>query len=130
MKNMIVDASGQILGRLSTEVAKILLNGEEVTIINAEKAIITGKPDEIVKRHRQRWNRGDPHHGPYYPKTPNGILRRSIRGMLPYKKPRGREAFKKLRVNVGNPENLKGEKLTKGKKDIECRYITLEDLTK
>ena len=126
---MIIDASGQILGRLSSEVAKILLNGEEVTIINAEKSIITGRPDEIKERYKQKWDRGDPLHGPYYPKTSDGIVKRSIRGMLPYKKPRGREALKKLRVHIGNPDNLKGEKLTKDKKDIECRYITLEDLT-
>jgi len=126
---MIVDASNQVLGRLSSEVAKKLLNGEEITIINAEMAIITGNPKDIEENFMRKKKMGDPHHGPYYPKTPNGILRRSIRGMLPYKKPRGREAFKRLKVYVGNPNNLKGEKITKEKNEIECKYLTLKKIS-
>ena len=41
--------------------------------------------------------------GPYYPKRPDRIMKRSIRGMLPYKRPRGREAFEGIRVYVGDP---------------------------
>ena len=37
----IIDASGAILGRLGTNVAKRLLSGEEISIVNTEKAIIT-----------------------------------------------------------------------------------------
>ena len=126
---MIIDASNQVLGRLSSEVAKKLLNGEEIIIINSEMAIITGNPEDIEENFMRKKKMGDPHHGPYYPKTPNGILRRSIRGMLPYKKPRGREAFKRLKIYVGNPNNLKGEKITKEKNEIECKYLTLKKIS-
>lgn len=126
----IIDASDQILGRLSSRVAKNLLEGDKIIIINAEKAIITGDPGMIIERFRIKRRRGDPHHGPYYPKTPTGILKRSIRGMVPYKKSKGREALKKLIVYSGNPKNLNGEKIEKSKKQIECRYIILEDVAK
>ncbi|MCD6477459.1 MAG: 50S ribosomal protein L13 [Candidatus Aenigmarchaeota archaeon] len=127
---MIVDATHQILGRISSKIAKKLLDGEEVIVINAEKSIVTGDPDVIMKDFKQKIDRGDPHHGPFYPKTPDGIFRRAVRGMLPYKKPHGREAFKKLKVYVGNPKGLDGKMIAKNKKDIECRYLTLEKISK
>ena len=50
----IIDASGVILGRLSTNTAKRLLKGEEVAIINSEKAIISGKKSMIKARYKQK----------------------------------------------------------------------------
>lgn len=46
---MIVDATGLVLGRLASVAAKSLLAGEEVKIVNAEKALITGSRDFIFK---------------------------------------------------------------------------------
>lgn len=127
---MIVDASKQILGRISSKIAKKLLNGEKIEVINSEKAIVTGKPDEILERYKKKKKRGDPYHGPYYPKKPDKILRRSIRGMLPYKKSKGREALQKLNVFIGNPNNKKGKKIGKNKEEIKCEYLTLEEISK
>ena len=45
---IVIDASGHILGRLSTNVAKRILNGEDVIVVNAEKAIIIG-PKELER---------------------------------------------------------------------------------
>lgn len=129
-KEMIIDASDQVLGRLSSAIAKKLMKGTGVTVVNAEKAIITGEPDIIMEKFRIRKRKGDPHHGPYYPKTSDGILKRSIRGMIPYKKQKGREALKKLKVYPGNPQNLKGEKIGKTKEQIDCNCISLEDIAK
>ncbi len=50
--------------------------------------------------------------------------------MLPYKKDRGKKAFRKLKVYMGNPDELKGEKISKTSDDLNCKFITLEHLCK
>jgi large subunit ribosomal protein L13 len=127
---MIVDAEGAILGRLATKIAKELLKGEDIIVINSEKAIITGNSDAIVRRFFIKRDRGDPNKGPFYPRQPDKLLERVVRGMLPYKKERGKKAFKKLKVFIGNSNNLKGEKISKIEEDIRCKYLTLKDLCK
>jgi len=129
----IYDASGQILGRMCTVIAKDLLKGENVHVVNCEKAVISGDPVSTKKLYLERRQRGDPHHGPFYPRTPKGIVRRAIRGMLPYKKPKGRQAFKKLKVWVGVPEEFKKQKFIKLKEadvnKLRCKHITIEELS-
>lgn len=127
---MIVDAEGLILGRLATKLAKNLLKGETITVINTEKAIITGNPDSTVQRYFEKRERGDPNKGPFYPRYPDKLFKRVVRGMLPYKKDRGMKAFRRLKVVVGNPDGLKGEKISKAEEDIKCKYITVKDLCK
>src|SRR3990170_1320984 len=92
-KPIILDASGAVLGRLSSEAAKKIKNGEEVVIVNAEKARITGDPKRIKEKYLQRRRVGSPHHGPYYPIRPDLILRRAIRGMIPYKTNKGKDSM-------------------------------------
>ena len=127
---MIVDAEEAIVGRLATKIAKGLLKGENITIINAEKSIITGNSDAIIRRYFTKRERGDPNKGPFYPRQPVKLLKRTIRGMLPYKKDRGRKALRRLKVFIGNPDNLKGEKISKTEEDIKCKYLTLKGLCK
>jgi len=93
-----IDATGLIAGRLATFVAKKLLEGETIEIINSEKAVVTGKKKDVLTKFKQKVARGDPHHGPYYPKSAERILRRIIRGMLPFRQARGREAY--LAINA------------------------------
>jgi len=127
---MIIDAEHAIVGRLASFVAKKLLEGENIEIINAEKAIITGDPKVILEKYLEKINRGSPHHGPFYPRQPHRILRRVIRGMLPYKTARGRNALKRLKVYIGVPENLKGKEAKTMKEEKRCKYITLLELSK
>lgn len=127
---MIVDASGQVMGRLSSKIAEKLLDGEEVQVVNCEDVIITGDPDNIVERYLDKKNAGDPHHGPYFPNSPDGILRRSIKGMLPMNKSRGKDAYKNLKTFPKNPLGEEGEKLAKEKGEITTNYITLAELSK
>ena len=100
--DVVVDARDCILGRVASEVAQRALDGERVAIVNAEDAVITGDKEDIFETYRKRLQLGSDS-GPYYPKRPDTIFKRSVRGMLPYKKPRGREAFENVRVYVGNP---------------------------
>ncbi|MFB6310839.1 MAG: 50S ribosomal protein L13 [Salinirussus sp.] len=98
----VVDARDCILGRVSSQVAERALDGERIAVVNAERAVVTGRREEVIDRYRARREQGSDR-GPEYPKRPDRILKRSIRGMLPYKRPRGREALENVRVYVGNP---------------------------
>jgi large subunit ribosomal protein L13 len=128
---LVIDGKNAILGRMATQVAKKLLQGEEVSIINAEKIIITGDPASIKKKYHFRRSIGSPHHGPFFPKQSNLIVRRAIRGMLPYKTNKGRAAFKRLRIYTSVPEELKNKKAENiAVKEIRTNYITIAELSK
>ena len=62
----IIDAEGAVLGRLGTNVAKRLLNGEEIAIVNSEKAIIVGKKATIKNRYKQKREVGTYRKGPFF----------------------------------------------------------------
>jgi large subunit ribosomal protein L13 len=102
----VIDANGLILGRLASIVAHRLLSGEQIDIINAEKAVVSGSPETTVSKYQTMRKKGSKERGPYYPKRSDMILKRTIRGMLPYKKAFGKAAFGRLRVYVGTPKEL------------------------
>ena len=102
----VIDGSEHIMGRLATHVAKELLNGEDIAVVNAEKIVITGKKESILADYNHRRDLGKTRKGPFYPRMPDRIFRRTVRGMVPYQRPRGRTAYKKLRVYVGVPKEL------------------------
>lgn len=127
------DATDQILGRLSSVIAKDLLNGEKVMVVNCEKAVMSGNPRFTVSTYLERISRGDIKHGPFFPKTPDRIFRRAVRGMLPRKKAKGRVAFKNLKAFIGIPEEFKNKSFDKIKaKDasmLKTKYITLGEIS-
>ncbi len=98
----VIDARDCVLGRVASQVAERALDGERVAVVNAERAVVTGRENSVIETFRARRRQGSDR-GPMYPKRPDRIFKRSIRGMLPYKRPRGREAFESVRVYVGNP---------------------------
>ncbi|ACM57400.1 50S ribosomal protein L13 [Halorubrum lacusprofundi] len=100
--DVVVDARDCILGRVSSKVAQRVLDGETVAVVNAERAVITGNEEATMETYHTRAELGSDS-GPYYPKRPDRIFKRAIRGMLPYKTEDGREALSNVRVYVGNP---------------------------
>ncbi|HZX12578.1 MAG TPA: 50S ribosomal protein L13 [Candidatus Nanoarchaeia archaeon] len=106
---MIIDGTGHILGRVASVAAKRALLGEKVDIVNCEKMLITGRKKFLEQHFRERKDRGHPYDGPFYPKMPDRIVRRTIRGMLPYKQERGRSAYKRVMCYVGVPHSLKDQ---------------------
>lgn len=131
MNMTIIDANNAVLGRLSTHVAKQLLGGNEIIIINAEKARITGNSNTIKNKYFERRSRGSPQHGPFFPKRPELIVKRTIRGMMPYKTPEGRAAFKKLRVYAGIPKEFEGKQATSvAVKELSTESITVGKLAR
>ncbi|MFD1634126.1 50S ribosomal protein L13 [Haloplanus ruber] len=126
----VVDARDCIMGRVASEVAQRALAGETVAVINAEDAVITGNEESTMETYRTRAELGSDS-GPYYPKRPDRIFKRSIRGMLPYKKPRGREAFENVRVYVGNPFDEDGTVLEGTSLDrlSNIKFVSLGDVS-
>ena len=115
----LVDATGKRVGRLASEIARILRGknkpiytphvdtGDFVVVVNAEKVVFTGG----------KWEKKIYYHHTGYPggiksikakdllkKKPEEILRKAVKGMLP-KNPLGRKMLKKLKVFAG-PEHI------------------------
>ncbi len=111
----VIDGSGHILGRLATYISKQLLDGEEIVVVNAERIVITGRKEQILADYKARRDRGVAgrnRFGPYYPRMPDRMFKRSVRGMLPFNQARGRTAIKKLKVYIGVPREMKGTDFT------------------
>ena len=106
---MLIDGKDTILGRLSSYAAKQLLLGNKIDIINCEECIVSGRRQAILQEYIRRLHRKAPGKGPYFYKRPDRFVRRAIRGMLPFKMSRGRNAFKNIKCYIGVPENLKNE---------------------
>ncbi len=134
---IIVDIANCIAGRTCSRISKLLLEGNKVSVINAEKAMISGnryKTIEIYKEDLEISSVTNPIHGPFHPRRPDTILTRMVRGMIPKRKTSGIEAFKRLRVYIGVPEKLSHEQ-PKVFEDCRIRkpesyYITVGDVAK
>ncbi|MGM0405771.1 MAG: 50S ribosomal protein L13 [Thermoplasmatota archaeon] len=128
----VYDGEGKILGRLATKIAEELLSGEDVRVVNAEKVFITGDKITILEDYKKKRERGKIRKGPYYPRRPERIFKRSVRGMLPYQQPRGRKAFKRLRAYIGVPSEFEGKEFLgdEVKTTETSRGLTLEEISK
>lgn len=132
-----IDAENAILGRLCTEAAKYLLEGHAVNILNCEKVVISGKKHSVLREYREmqkKHTHTNPRRGPFHPKRPDRIVRRTVRGMLPWKKSRGREAYHRLLTYIGVPKEFAKTEIVKPKfadaDKLTCKKITLGDLCK
>ena len=107
---MIIDAKDSILGRLGSYVAKQALLGNKIDVINCEECIVSGKKHSILEEYFRRLHRRAPAKGPFFYRRPDMLVKRTIRGVLPFKRARGQDIFRKIKCYVGTPENLKNEK--------------------
>lgn len=130
----VIDGTNMVFGRIASQIAKKLIGGDEVHLINAEKMIMVGNPKQISNRYitkRRIRHKGTPERSPVWPKVPHMLVKRMIRGMLPRKSSRGRDAFKRLKVYTGNPKKLKSDlKLEKAEFNGVSKHITIEELCK
>ena len=132
---MIIDAKDLIIGRLGTVVAKKALLGERIDIINSGEAVITGSKKDILEKYKARRDRGEPQSGPFLPLQEDRFLKRTIRGMLPYKQEKGLSAFKRIKCYKGVPESLKEQKAESIerahiKKVPNLKYMKIKELCK
>ncbi|MBU0527004.1 50S ribosomal protein L13 [Candidatus Micrarchaeota archaeon] len=130
----VIDAKDTIFGRAASQIAKKLINGEEIQIINAEQFVIVGNPEQIVQRYltkRGLKHKGNPELSPKWPKVPHMLVKKMVSGMLPRKSSRGKDALERLMVYTGNPKNMdENLKLEKVSFDGLSKHITLQDLCK
>jgi len=134
---IVVDGTNHIAGRLCSNIAKLLLQGNRVSIINSENIMISGRKQNIVGEYREFLEISSilhPKHGPFHPRKPDTIISRMIRGMLPRDKPSGQAALKRLRAYVGVPKELKSIEKTQFEKSIirksNAYYTSMGELGK
>jgi large subunit ribosomal protein L13 len=111
---IVVDGTNCIAGRMCSHVSKLLLSGNRVAIVNAEKAMLSGNRYKTIQTYKEQLGISsvtNPVHGPFHPRRPDTILSKMVRGMVPKRKPNGIASFKQLRVYIGVPEGLKSAKM-------------------
>jgi large subunit ribosomal protein L13 len=111
-KKIYIDGSGLVLGRLSSWIAQELMAGQQIIVVNSEKIIVSGRRRFLIEdrlQKRARATHTNPTRGPFYPRFPDRILRRTVRGMLPWKKSTGRNAYKNLQAFIETPKHLEGK---------------------
>jgi len=130
----VIDASGLILGRMASIVAKRLLSGEPIVIVNPEEAVLSGKRLSRVKEARAFLDIGHPRKGPFHPRRPDQIVHRTVRGMLPHRQPKGEMALRRLRVFLGVPVKLKDvgfQTIPEAHvSKLKCSYVTVGELAR
>ena len=145
----VVDAEGKTLGRLASEVAKVLRGknkpeytphvdtGDYVIVVNAEKIHVTGKKlDQKIYYHHSDYVGGmkDATLREKLNKKPEQVIELAVKGMLP-KGPLGRQMFTKLHVYAGpdhKHEAQKPEVLTfelKDRKGGIRKWLTQQNIT-
>ena len=112
MEKIIYDGDGAVFGRLASLVAKDLLKGSEVDVINCEKIIVSGDKNLLAKKilEKREMGSGGSLKGPKYPRVADRLVKRMIRGMLPWDRMKGRDAYRRLKVYIGG-ENKDAVKL-------------------
>ena len=132
----VYNAEGLILGRLASLVAKDALLGEEVVIVNCDAAVISGSRKLLfVNQKRRREKRGYPLAGVRIHRSADRFVRRAVRGMLPWTKTRGREAFRRVMCHIAVPKEFEGKELITAesahmKKLPNSKYVTISQLMK
>ncbi len=128
----VIDGDGLILGRMASTVAKRLLQGETIDIVNAEKIVVSGKKHMIINKNKEFLDVGGHQRGPFHYRQPHRYVKKTIRGMLPYRKEPGKEAFRRLKVHIGIPEEFEEAKLEKMEKyhlsNLGNRYVTIGEI--
>ena len=105
-KPVVIDGRGHLMGRLCSIVSKSILNGNKVVVVRCEGINMSGNfyrnKLKYLKFLRLRCN-VKPLRGPFHFRAPSKIFWRTVRGMIPHKSERGKEALKRLQTFEGIP---------------------------
>jgi len=129
----VINAENKVIGRLASNIARSVKDGEEVRVVNSEKAVISGDEADIKDEYKTKYDRGRRDTGPYYPKRPDKILKRTVRGMLPDHKKRGREMHSRVKTYLGVPSEFEDVEEVDVKEGDELKnrnYVKLGDVSK
>lgn len=130
-ETLIIDAAKGILGRIASFAAKEALKGKSVIVLNCSDAIITGNRRTTISIYnRKRALGGSSLKGPFFPKHSDRLMKRTIRGMLPYKKERGLLALKKVKCFVNTPKEFEQSKKISLSSEVKSKNITIGELSR
>ncbi len=128
---IVVDGKNALLGRLASYVAKQSLLGKEISIVNCNEVVVSGKPKSVIGEYKEMRNKGGSSlKGPFFPKLPERIVKRTIRGMLSHRQGRGRDALKRIKCYNETPIEFENSKMIKSGKEKDIKKIKLKDLGK
>lgn len=126
---IVIDAEGAVVGRLAAVIAKKLLLGDQVIVVNGEKTVFSGPEKRVslvyLKRRRMQ-NKADPEKTAKWPRRPDYLLKKIVKGMLPHKTSRESTALHKLTVFVGVPEKYAGVPKESFKTTLGRKKVSLE----
>ncbi len=133
MEKIFIDADGSAMGRVCSFAAKQALGGNQIVIVNSEKAIISGRKVQNITdfKLRRRLNTIKPRKGPFFSKSPEKIMKRCVRSMVPdFRLGRGKIAIRLVKCYCGVPEEFAKEKLIKIKGNAPTRQMTVAELSR
>ncbi|OIO40363.1 50S ribosomal protein L13 [Candidatus Pacearchaeota archaeon CG_4_9_14_3_um_filter_31_7] len=134
MEEIILDCTENILGRLCSYAARQLKLGKKVILVNCEKVIIIGDEKIVFDRYVKRTRLGKgAQKGPFFPRGSEQIVRRTVRGMIHFKRASGRDKLKNVICFNGIPAQYQNKGIKNiGKVDVSSykSFITMERLSK
>ena len=127
---IIIDGKNATMGRLASYVAKQALRGEKLIVLNCKEVIITGNRQFIKEDYQQRRRRvGSNQKGPRVSQTPEKIVKKAIRGMLPnHRWGRGKEVLKKIKCYNETPKEFEDKKKIVAGKEKGNKYVFVKDI--
>jgi len=134
MATTVIDGKGLIFGRLASNVAEMVLSMDDVIVLNAEKIVVTGNPDMTMALFKHKVDVGEctKRKGPFYPRRADLLFKRCVRGMIPYGKTTGKEAYRRVHVFVGVPKQFQGAddlvRPPESVRFVKGKYITLGEI--
>lgn len=128
-----IDGTNQILGRLASSVAKDLLAGYRIEIVNCENVRMSGNYAKQLEKtfiKFERGPKGNPEKGPHYSRMPDRFVKSVVRTMVPNRNRRGILALKQLRCHIGVPKSLEGQTFETGTNNVRHKTFTIGELCK
>jgi len=130
-KEIIIDASNGILGRIASYAAKQAMLGKNVIIVNCNNALLTGRKRMVIEEYGIARRRGGTSlNGPHFPKHPERLFKRTVRGMLSYTQQRGLDALKRITCYNSVPKEYESTDKISLSRQTKSKTITLSELSK
>ena len=130
MSKIVYDGKDAVFGRIASVVAKELLKGDSVDLINCEEIIISGDKKLLAKKilQKREMGSGGSIKGPKYPRVADRLVKRMIRGMLPRDRMKGQDAYRRLKCYIGD-NGFEGEAIKMEHKK-PMKYSTIKEIVR
>lgn len=127
---IVIDGKDGMLGRIAAYAAKQALLGKEVIIVNCNEILVTGRKNLILEKYKiMRAKGGTAQKGPFFPRSPERVTKRTVRGMLPYKKGMGLAAFKRVMCYNTVPAEFEKADKIEMKREVKVKAVTLKKVS-